>query len=337
MIKVKDEDGDGDIEMSNGTTSGEKDSRAQTVSSGTSTPKISDSDDEDEKSSDDEPNADALDLSESEEEEMMDDLVDDFHQMNNFGDDEDSPEGKIYLFQFPALFPTFEPAPIEVKKKKEGSDGGRRSVAFAEGTAGGEKDDDDEKKVKKEIKPDPAALSSLAAEAASLRKEGEGSVGEAWKEKVRSMPEGRIGNLEIGKDGKVKLRCGEVLMEVSTHIKRLNLCIMYLTFSFSSPSCPFQLTGGTQSTFLESLMLMEEPQPTSKKAGRALHLGDVVRKFVLSPDLDSILKDGILMDEEKEAARLEEERIKKEKEREAQAARSMGPPSSKPSSSRSKK
>lgn len=85
-------------------------------------------------------------------------------------------------------------------------------------------------------------------------------------------------------------------------------------------------------------MLMEEPQANSRKPGKALHLGDIARKFVLSPDLDSVLEDGLRMDEEMEQKRLDEERVKKETERQAQidARNKATPAAPKPSSSKKK-
>lgn len=178
-------------------------------------------------------NADALDLSASEDEEIMDDLLGDF-----IGDEDGTnPENRLYLFQFPPLFPQFKAtksAPIVVQKK--------RSVVFAEDTVGGggaagASPNSTEEKVKSETGVDGSTIKA---------------------EESRNHPEGQIGRLDVYRDGRVNFRFNDIIMEV---------------------------TGGSQSSFLQQVMILDGDQH------KATTLGELHRKFVVSPEIESMLND----------------------------------------------
>ncbi|SNX87524.1 related to RPC53 - 47 kD subunit of DNA-directed RNA polymerase III [Melanopsichium pennsylvanicum] len=238
--------------------------------------------------------ADALDLSESEGEELMDDLVDDFV----FHDDDDvNPENRLYLFQFPQLFPKFK-AP---KKSRTGpvttteasapdaeksATSSLRSVSFAEGTAGGAGS------ARAAIKDDISASSEIdSSDDDSASSDEEDDKKRGTKSSSSSKSEGLVGKLDVYRDGRVFLRFGELVMEV---------------------------TGGSQSTFLQQVMLLD---PTNKSATA---LGELHRKFIVSPELDCMLVDISLHDEEQ---RLEAERRRKAEEaKEDENRRKYGAP-----------
>lgn len=227
--------------------------------------------------------ADALDLSESEGEELMDDLVDDFVLHD---DDDLNPENRLYLFQFPQLFPKFR-APKPAKTDAAPSDNEsvsntaskRRSVSFAEGTTGGAgqarpSSVKDETISSSEIEDDSDALDS-----ADEDKKRDTKLSGA------NSKEGLVGKLDVYRDGRVFLKFGELVMEV---------------------------TGGSQSTFLQQVMLLD---PSNKTATA---LGELHRKFIVSPELDCMLNDISLYDEEK---RIVEEQKRREDEVKAEAER----------------
>ncbi|TKY90306.1 hypothetical protein EX895_000304 [Sporisorium graminicola] len=221
--------------------------------------------------------ADALDLSESEGEELMDDLVDDFVLHD---EDDVNPENRLYLFQFPQLFPKFKAskpaggdaaAPTAAAPANDTASK-RRSVSFAEGTTGGAG-----QARPSPTKPEAAPSSELDSDTDSA------ADSEDDKKKAnpsRSKKEGLVGKLDVYRDGRVFLRFGELLMEV---------------------------TGGSQSTFLQQVMLLD---PTNRTA---TNLGELHRKFIVSPELDCMLNDISLYDEEQRV--LDETRRKKEEEK----------------------
>jgi DNA-directed RNA polymerase III subunit RPC4 len=181
-------------------------------------------------------NADALDLSASEDEEIMDDLLDDF-----VGDDEDNdPENRLYLFQFPPLFPTFT-LPSEAAAPPAATIVRKRSVAFAEDTVGGggatgaSKDPE----IKEEAVPQDAAAERTASS-------------------KQRPPEGQIGRLDVFRDGRVQFRFNDIVMEV---------------------------TGGSQSSFLQQVMILNGEEK------KATTLGELHRKFVVAPEIESMLND----------------------------------------------
>lgn len=192
-------------------------------------------------------NADALDLSASEDEEIMDDLLGDF-----IGDEDGTnPENRLYLFQFPPLFPEFKASKSAQKVVK------KRSVAFAEDTVGGggaagaSPNSSTEDKVKSEAGEETSTSKVL--------------------EKGRSNhPEGQIGRLDVYRDGRVNFRFNDIVME---------------------------LTGGSQSSFLQQVMILDGEQH------KATTLGELHRKFVVSPEIESMLND---VDSPEEAVELTE-------------------------------
>ncbi|CAO1638531.1 unnamed protein product [Sympodiomycopsis kandeliae] len=214
---------------------------------------------------------DALDLSESEEEEMMDDLVDDFLFDQQDGLDGDArgvdPSNRLYLFQFPQLFPQFAERPGGGTKqeedepvKKEDSvpksalsssppgTKGRRSVAFAEGTTGGSgaPNQSPASGIKREHdQPDPLSTTP-------------------------TLPSGRIGSLKVYKDGRVEMHFSP-------------------PEGSKAPKLVMELTGGSQTSFLQDLTLLD---PISREA---YILGEIQRKFVCSPSVESMLDDALVL------------------------------------------
>ncbi|KAJ1017907.1 hypothetical protein NDA13_006518 [Ustilago tritici] len=234
--------------------------------------------------------ADALDLSESEGEELMDDLVDDFV----FHDDDDvNPENRLYLFQFPQLFPKFKAsktssttttttadAPSTATDAESTSAASkRRSVSFAEGTTGGAG------QARPSIAVKDEAPSSSEVEDESDADSEEDDKKRDTQSAGSSKADGLVGKLDVYRDGRVFLRFGELVMEV---------------------------TGGSQSTFLQQVMLLDLNNRT------ATALGELHRKFIVSPELDCMLNDISLYGEEK---RFEEERKRQEEEAKAEAER----------------
>ncbi|PWN20301.1 hypothetical protein BCV69DRAFT_283176 [Microstroma glucosiphilum] len=272
-------------------------SRAATISSGTSTPRhgTEDADSASEEAEEDRKGIDALDLSESEAEEIGDDLVDDF-----VFDEEEGDPTRLYLFQFPQLFPKFTAPKVkpEGPPKEEGAAGGvgagvvkvpsalsssppgssgnkpKRSVAFAEGTSGGTPPASGSGSgsakaaapngVKKE--PSSSAPPTAAPPGAQVKvKQEEGIDGHLG-------PEGMIGRLQVYKDGRVEMHFGKIVMEVS---------------------------GGSQTTFLQDLALLDA------STRRATLLGEVHRKFTVSPNVENMLDD--MAEEEARVARVKKE------------------------------
>ncbi|UZJ53136.1 hypothetical protein CBS101457_002456 [Exobasidium rhododendri] len=180
-------------------------------------------------------NADALDLSASEDEEIMDDLLDDFVGDGYGGD----PENRLYLFQFPPLFPKFSlpkeaarPPATLIKK---------RSVVFAEDTVGG------------------GGAAGASSEKDKVKDESEVDEKGGEKSSVSpSPPEGQIGRLDVFRDGRVQFRFNDIVMEV---------------------------TGGSQSSFLQQVMIL------SGEEKKATTLGELHRKFVVAPEIESMLND----------------------------------------------
>lgn len=180
-------------------------------------------------------NADALDLSASEDEEVMDNLMDDF--VGDVDDDEKDPENRLYLFQFPPLFPDFQPSGSGSQQQHVLPR--KRSVAFAEGTAGGS----------------GTAGESPAASSGEVKVKADASLAESSAGKRH---EGQIGRLDVYADGRVNFRFNDIVME---------------------------LTGGSQSSFLQHVMILDGDQQ------KATTLGELHRKFVVSPEIESMLND----------------------------------------------
>lgn len=224
--------------------------------------------------------ADALDLSESEGEELMDDLVDDFVFHDQ---DEISPENRLYLFQFPQLFPKFK-VPKEGKGTAKAAAPSasatatkRRSVSFAAGTTGG---------AGQAGKDDPPSSSEIDSDDSSGADSDMDDKKDAKPSSTSSSAEGLVGKLNVYRDGRVFLRFGDDLV--------------------------MEVTGGSQSTFLQQVMLLDPSNRT------ATSLGELHRKFIVSPEIDCMLNDISLHDaeqREKEDARRKREEEKAEADR----------------------
>lgn len=76
---------------------------------------------------------------------------------------------------------------------------------------------------------------------------------------LEDMPDGQIGKIVIYKSGKMKLKIGNVLLDIEQ---------------------------GMQSSFLENVMVVDTNNETSKKA---VELGHIVQKFTCAPNMDALL------------------------------------------------
>lgn len=279
--------------LQNGKTEQDESKKATTIS-----PDDSDASDVD--SDDDRPKdgkvVDALDLSESEEEETMDDLVDDFvFDDENLDTDHGGvdPSNRLYLFQFPQLFPRFKvskdqrrrqaaaaasaataktepphpaakmassPPPKSALSTSPPGSKGRRSVAFAEGTVGGGGAPSSSTSVKREHDEDAAGKPPASTA------------------KPRPGPEGRVGSLKVYRDGRVEMH-----------------------FTRKDPAQPLvmELTGGSQTSFLQDLAVLD---PVKREA---YILGEIQRKFVCSPGVEGMLDDAMRLGEKRERVKRE--------------------------------
>ncbi|CAE6457519.1 unnamed protein product [Rhizoctonia solani] len=199
--------------------------------------------------------ANALDLSESEEEEELEDLVEDF-LANAHGDDSFSTsQSKLYYFQFPRPFPTFELPTGEVDDVEMADAGststgkGKQKVTFAEDTLSGDEDTSAQPK------------SKVKSEESAPKPSG-----------------GKIGQLEIYRSGLVKMRLGDgIAMEV---------------------------TAATQPSFLQHAVYHDQ----DKK--RLVVLGEVNRRFIVSPDIDILLEDMLIAEEKERKRKADEAKMK---------------------------
>ncbi|KAI8348465.1 RNA polymerase III RPC4-domain-containing protein [Choanephora cucurbitarum] len=76
---------------------------------------------------------------------------------------------------------------------------------------------------------------------------------------LEDMPSGQVGKLVVYKSGKMKMRFGNVLLDVNQ---------------------------GLQATFLENVMVVDHESEETKKA---IELGHIVQKFVCIPNMDDLL------------------------------------------------
>ncbi|KAJ8094759.1 hypothetical protein PM082_010765 [Marasmius tenuissimus] len=125
--------------------------------------------------------ANALDLSESEEEEELEDIIEDFNQQGDINENDDPSlrQDRLYFFQFPAPFPTFEigsPGDSDPSTSNPA-----KKVSFAP-----------------DVKPEQQQQES-----------------EQKKQEAEHTVDGLIGRLEIYKSGAVKMRLANgILLDV---------------------------------------------------------------------------------------------------------------------------
>ncbi|KDN53354.1 hypothetical protein K437DRAFT_253046 [Tilletiaria anomala UBC 951] len=256
----------------------------------------------------------ALDLSESEDEELLDNLLDYFVANEDIGTE---PEERLYLFQFPQPFPGFViPRTTTVPPPADLS--GSKSKRAGPGTVSDENDDDEKPRAAQLLKkrpskgvvfaPDTAggggaagvtpspcttpgpetsgdSASNLSSTVAGSSAGGSGVKKEDGDEKKpvttkrKGPPEGRIGSLNLYRDGRVAFHLGRPAADRAAAAAdsenantRDNLVVL-------------DVTGGSPATFLQQLMVL------NPNAGTATSLGEIERKFVVTPDLDHVLAD----------------------------------------------
>ncbi len=184
----------------------------------------------------------------------MDDLVDDFV----FHDDDDvNPENRLYLFQFPQLFPKFKapkksdiaaadalrhqkPAKAKNLRHPRGAASRLPKAPLAAGKAR-----------PTSVKDEVAPSSEIDDGSEAADSEEEDKKRDTKRSGRSSSKEGLVGKLNVYRDGRVFLHFGELVMEV---------------------------TGGSQSTFLQQVMLLDPSNRT------ATALGELHRKFIVSPN-----------------------------------------------------
>ncbi|PAV19955.1 hypothetical protein PNOK_0488900 [Pyrrhoderma noxium] len=243
--------------------------------------------------------ANALDLSESEEEEELEDIINDFtlQEEEMVDTDLNVRQEKLYFFQFPEPFPTFyaptpppppPPASTQTQIQIQSMD-----VDGDETTPGLGPDKANKKTVS--FAPDVKASSSASVSGSGI---GTGTVSPAEEgkkdEEAEAPLDGIIGQLEIHRSGAVRMRLENgILLDV---------------------------TAATQPSFLQHAIYINiDNTNTNAENGnnnekRMCVLGEVNRRFNVSPNVDALL-------EALERADLEEEvRAQAKKEEEARGA-----------------
>ncbi|KAF8892109.1 RNA polymerase III RPC4-domain-containing protein [Infundibulicybe gibba] len=173
--------------------------------------------------------ANALDLSESEEEEELEDIVEDFAAQTDLDLDPSLREERLFFFQFPSPFPTFESTATSP------SVSGVNPPIAESGTG---------KKVSFAGDAKPEASTSKPREVES-------------KTDIATHVDGIIGQLEIYSSGAVKMRLANgILLDVN---------------------------AATQPSFLQHAVHLD------KKEKCLTVLGEVNKRFVVSPDVDALL------------------------------------------------
>jgi DNA-directed RNA polymerase III subunit RPC4 len=101
------------------------------------------------------------------------------------------------------------------------------------------------------------------------------------KEKPPAHVDGIIGNLEIYQSGSVKMRlANDILLDVSHAFGTQRRRFLFFSFSLTRPA---QVTAATQPSFLQQAVHVDR----STKDLRVL--GEISRRFVVTPDIDSLL------------------------------------------------
>ncbi|CAO3625100.1 unnamed protein product [Cunninghamella echinulata] len=151
-------------------------------------------------------------------------------------------DDELLFFQLPSVVPTFEShntdndEEMKDAKTEEEEDNSNNNK-------GKQKVDDDKGKSKL---PPSAQRATLEEQMKSMD--------------LEDMPDGQIGKIVIYKSGKMKLKIGNVLLDIEQ---------------------------GMRSSFLENVMVVDTSNETSKKA---VELGHIVQKFTCAPNMDALLE-----------------------------------------------
>ncbi|KAG6332652.1 hypothetical protein ID866_6437 [Astraeus odoratus] len=196
-----------------------------------------------------------FDPSESEDGAELEDLIEDFAFQANIEQEEGVREEHLYLFQFPEPFFTFETSAPPLSATPMDVDTPEPGTSQTK-----------QRRVSfaPDVKP-PAPVSATSAAAS----------GDAPAEKDPQKVDGIIGQLEVYRSGAVKMRLGnEILLNV------------WHTFTFFK-RIPYgdilQISEGTQPSFLQQAIHLD-------MENKRLHvIGEVNKRFVVSPDLDTLL------------------------------------------------
>ena len=143
-------------------------------------------------------------------------------------------DDELLFFQLPSIVPKFEEAKEESEEIEKTEDAEMEEKVKTEKGAAA-------------ALPPAAKIPALEDAMASLE--------------LSEMPEGQIGSLVVYKSGKMKLKIGDVLLDVQQ---------------------------GMRSTFLEDIMVVDTESNDAKKI---IELGHIVQKFVCMPDMNSLLED----------------------------------------------
>lgn len=169
---------------------------------------------------------------------------------------------KLYFFQFPEPFPKFT-APVAPDKGK--------------GVEKGERDAEDSSKPE-DIKPDKGKKVSFAPDVKAPSGASTPSTIEPDKDPLKDapppLPQGIIGRLEIYQSGAVKMRLenGNLLDVGETHARHDGYLMI------------LQVTAATQPSFLQHAVHVDV------KNKKLCVLGEVNRRFVVSPNIDALIE-----------------------------------------------
>ncbi|CAO3609951.1 unnamed protein product [Cunninghamella blakesleeana] len=146
-------------------------------------------------------------------------------------------DDELLFFQLPTVVPRFELPKSEEDKEDENMEDTDKTE--------GEKDNKTDDKGKSKLPPSAQKV-TLEEQMNTMN--------------LEDMPDGKIGKIIIYKSGKMKLKIGNVLLDVEQ---------------------------GMRSSFLENVMVIDSKNETSKKA---VELGHIVQKFTCAPNMDALLK-----------------------------------------------
>jgi hypothetical protein len=137
-------------------------------------------------------------------------------------------EEELLYFQLPTIVPKFEAVKVDTDMKDEPVD-------------------EIKEEEKEKTLPNAAQKATIEEAMATL--------------KLEDMPEGQVGKLVVYKSGKMKMKFGNLLLDV---------------------------IQGMHSSFLENVMVVDHESEDTKKV---IELGHVVEKFVCIPNMDALLSE----------------------------------------------
>ncbi|KAF8324322.1 RNA polymerase III RPC4-domain-containing protein [Cantharellus anzutake] len=231
--------------------------------------------------------ANALDLSESEEEERLEDFIEDFvlhpdPQNPSVDTPEDTP---LYFFQFPSPFPAFIPPPVP--KSPKDADVKEFESMDVDAPVDGSSAPQNGEEMKSAIDQVPPRKKSVSF-APETKPPAPSPAASTTEE---SPLDGVIGELLIYRSGIVKMKLGNGMV--------------------------MDVTAATQPSFLQHAVYLDpsekggkevDKQNTSTEFTRMTVIGEVARRFIVSPDVDAMLDELELESNKKGANVLTEQK-----------------------------